>query len=158
MKTIVIPAWEHGNIRRYTSAGFPTHVPRTTQVPATLPDHIYVAPPQAPETPPRASNIIAEAARSAGIDTGSVKENCCAVCGAQYDTAADRKVQGHWAQCAKECGFWVHASCVGIYYPDTEAGFKSLLGPSPASSVNSICPKIDFIHRGHHMLHNSSTK
>ena len=34
----------------------------------------------------------------------------------------------------------------------------SLLGPSPASSVNGICPKINFIHRGHHMLHNSSTK
>ena len=129
VKCQVIPIWEGGKINRYTSPGFPVHQPRAQQqglvtTPAPSQEHAYMEPPKSP-----VKDLISAAAAAEQSFAAAQKKttmSCCAICGIENQSDADQKVQGHWVQCTKQCGFWVHASCCWIYYPDSNAGHKSL--------------------------------
>lgn len=83
-------------------------------------------------------------------------ENACAICGIQFNSAADNAMTySYWLQCqytskkgkgkgkggstsSKGCTYWVHSFCVGVYYPRTRSGRFALDRWSPA---HFFCPQ-----------------
>ena len=64
--------------------------------------------------------------------------NICALCGVEYESSADQQINSCWVHCSRNCGYWVHASCCGIFYESDDAGEKNL---AKWSKKHFFCPR-----------------
>ena len=90
----------------------------------------------------------------------SRRSDVCAICDVEFDSPADEEIPAYWLNCQyheykavkkgsksknkakggrqpKECPYWVHTTCAGIYYPQTRAGRMQLDRWSPS---HFFCP------------------
>ena len=52
----------------------------------------------------------------------------CWICHVRYESLADIEMDSPWLNCAKECNWWVHARCVGVFYANSDRGEKHFRG------------------------------
>lgn len=50
----------------------------------------------------------------------------CRICHVTYENPANIETDNPWLNCAKECNWWVHVRCVGVFYENSDRGEKQL--------------------------------
>jgi hypothetical protein len=153
VKIAIYPTCKGGKERIWCSPGFqerpepqianPTAANLAPAEAALVP----AAPPVAVESPRKrmSASAGARASASASRPTATRIRRCqevdtCNICHITFDTAAEQEMKlcTLWVQCSKSCGYWIHAACGGIYYPDTDSGEKAL---SKWSKDHYYCPR-----------------
>ena len=120
------PTWKKGKVKSYVSAGLDleddsynssTIASNTQAFNEGLDEHVTPTKARATSTPGPSCDTVTR--KRVAIDP-----NICQICKVEYVSDAD--IDSHWVQCAKNCNYWVHATCCGIYYKNDSSGEKNL--------------------------------
>ena len=155
VKLQIIPTWSAGKSASYTSPGFPETGPGTPISTPTRgpPPPERRSPRKSPqkrlttqqEDQRAASSSQAasssHAASSSNAKSKSKKKTCkrslatrvnkdiCGICGIEYESEADitSPIDSSWLNCSvKNCEYWIHNACAGIYYPTSKKGVDAM--------------------------------
>ena len=127
----VRPVWPKGKTLDYKSPGFPEEtVAATAAANVSEEKQTQTSPSSATGTLdfPAATPVplLSVAAPRKPIKP-KLNDKECQVCHILYRTEEDmaNPPNNYWLGCSvKNCRFWVHAACIGVYYPNTPAGKK----------------------------------
>ena len=146
------------------TAAISTTTPSTPEQPAKSPQKRIATQPNMPNEEPSSSGGDLAAPNPGSSEPArapakkkpkqTYDENKCAVCGVEFDSEADQNMSySYWLNCkyrkkgkgkgkgessSASCSYWVHTSCIGVYYPRERSGRLALDRWSPS---HFFCPK-----------------
>ena len=125
----VRPVWPKGKILDLISPGFPAEeTVAATAAAVSEEKEMQTSPSSATGTLDFPSATPVPLLSVAAPRKPKLNDKECQVCHILYRTEEDmaNPLNNYWLGCSvKNCRFWEHGACIGVYYPNTPAGKKA---------------------------------